>query len=243
MNLTDRIYVAVHIALTVLVCVRPQHVEHWPWYVAWNLCAIVVILLLARKKRDGTAWTFSHDWLPAVFFITVFEEVSYLSLSIRGGWNDPYVAFTEGLLFNGPPAVWMHAHAAPWLVQLMAFGYFAFYPLYPIVGGLFWAWRERPSFANAFRRLTDALSVRLFGLLCDVSALPDPQPSKHCRHPAIRGRAGRSVPGAGAAHSKPRGRARQRVSQRTHHVGVRGPDVSPTAFCRALRRGCCSRFC
>ncbi len=159
MNLTDRIYVAVHIALTVLVCVRAQHVAHWPWYLAWNLCAIALILLLARKKRDGTAWTFAHDWLPAVFFITVFEEVSYLSLSIRGGWNDPYVAFTEGLLFNGPPAVWMHAHAAPWLVQLMAFGYFAFYPLYPVVGGLFWAWRERPSYANAFRRLTDALSV------------------------------------------------------------------------------------
>jgi membrane-associated phospholipid phosphatase len=53
----------------------------------------------------------------------------------------------------------MHAHAAVWLVQFLEFGYFAFYLLYPMVGGVFWAWRERQSFANAFRNLTDALSV------------------------------------------------------------------------------------
>lgn len=159
MNLTDRIYVAVHVALTVLVCVRFQRVEHWPWYVVWNLCAIAVILVLVRKRRDGLGWEFAHDWLPAVFFITVFEEVSFLSLSIRSGWNDPYVAFAETVLFNGSPVVWMHAHAAPWLVQFMEFGYLAFYPLYPVVGGIFWALREQRPFTNAHRRLTDALSV------------------------------------------------------------------------------------
>lgn len=159
MNLTDRIYVAVHVALTALVCARFQRVQQWPLYVGWNLCAMVAILLLARQRRDGTEWKFAHDWLPAVFFITVFQEVSYLSLSLRSGWNDPYVFLADGLLFNGPPAVWMHAHAATWLVQFLEFGYFAFYPLYPVVGGLFWLWRERQPFANAFRRLTDALSI------------------------------------------------------------------------------------
>ena len=89
MNLSDRIYVAVHVALTVLVCARYQRVEHWPWYVGWNLCAIAAIVLLARKRRGGGAWEFAHDWLPALFFVTAFEEVSYLSLSLRGGWQKP----------------------------------------------------------------------------------------------------------------------------------------------------------
>ena len=159
MNLTDRIYVAVHVALTVLVCVRYQRVEHWPRYVVWNACALAVIFLLTRKRRNGVGWEFAHDWLPAIFFITVFEEVSYLSLSLRGGWNDAYISFADGLLFNGPPAAWMRAHAAVWLVGPMELGYLAFYPLYPVVAGLFWAWRERQPFANAFRGLTDALSV------------------------------------------------------------------------------------
>ena len=98
MNLTDRIYLAVHFALTVLVCMRYQHVEHWPWYVLWNLCATVVILLFARKQGDGLGWEFAHDWLPAIFFITVFEEVSFLSLSLRGGWQNAHLIAFESLL-------------------------------------------------------------------------------------------------------------------------------------------------
>ncbi len=159
MNLTDRIYVAVHIALSVLVCARFQGVQHWPWYVAWNLCATTVILLLARKQRNGVRWEFAHDWLPTVFFITVFEEVSYLSLSLRSDWQNVHIISFESLLFAVPPVLWMHGRTAAWLVEFLEFGYFAFYPLFPLVGGLFWAWRERQPFTHAFRRLTDALSV------------------------------------------------------------------------------------
>jgi len=159
MTLTDRIYVGVHVALTLLVCVRYQHVEHWPWYVLWNVSAIALILMLARKQRDGRGWEFAHDWLPGLFFISVFEEVSFLSLSIRGGWQNAHLISFESLLFAVPPIVWMHEHLAWWLVEFLEFGYFAFYPLYPVFGGLFWAWRERPRFAGAFRALTDALSI------------------------------------------------------------------------------------
>jgi len=159
MNLTDRIYVAVHVALSVLVCVRYQQVEHWPRYIVWNLCAIAMILLLARKRHEGLGWEFAHDWLPTIFFTTAFEEVSFLSLAIRGDWQNVHLIAFESLLFAVPPALWMHEHVSSWLVEFLEFGYFAFYPLYPVFGGMFWAWRKRPRFAGAFRRLTDALSV------------------------------------------------------------------------------------
>src|SRR5208337_322699 len=175
MNLTDRIYVAVHLALTVLVCARYERVEHWPSYVAWNLCAIAAIFLLARKQRDGRAWEFAHDWLPAFFFTTVFEEVSFLSLSIRGGWQNEHLIGFESLLFAVPPALWMHEHASSWLIEFLEFGYFAFYPLYPTVGGMFWAWRKRPRFAGAFRKLTDALSTAY--VLCYATYLLFPTQS------------------------------------------------------------------
>jgi len=175
MNLTDRIYVAVHLALTVLVCARYERVEHWPSYVAWNLCAIAAIFLLARKQRDGRAWEFAHDWLPAFFFTTVFEEVSFLSLSIRGGWQNTHLIGFESLLFAVPPTLWLHEHASSWLVEFMEFGYFAFYPLYPVFGGMFWAWRKRPRFAGAFRKLTDALSTAY--VLCYATYLLFPTQS------------------------------------------------------------------
>jgi len=175
MNLTDRIYVAVHLALTVLVCARHERVEHWPSYVAWNVCAIAVIFLLARKQRDGRAWEFAHDWLPVFFFTAVFEEVSFLSLSIRNGWQNTHLIAFESLLFTVPPTLWLHEHASSWLVEFMEFGYFAFYPLYPVFGGMFWAWRNRPRFAGAFRKLTDTLSTAY--VLCYATYLLFPTQS------------------------------------------------------------------
>lgn len=120
---------------------------------------MAIIVAFAGKRNAGEGWEFAHDWLPAIFFITVFEEVSFLSLTLRSGWQNQHVIAFEALVFRATPMEWMHAHARPWLVEFLEFGYFAFYPLYPIVGGLFWAWRERPQFAGAFRGLTDTLST------------------------------------------------------------------------------------
>ena len=159
MNLTDRIYLAVHVALTVLVVARYDVVVHWWWYVVWNAFAIAAIVLVARKRHDGTRWEFAHDWLPAIFFITVFEAVSYLSLALRGAWQNPLLIAWESALFAMPPADWLRRFSAPWFIELLEFGYVSFYPLYPAVAGVLWAWRRRPPFNGAFRRLTDSLSV------------------------------------------------------------------------------------
>jgi membrane-associated phospholipid phosphatase len=159
MNLTDRIYVAVHVGLTVLVCARCDAVAHWPWYVAWNALAVGAIFLLARKKSDGVVWEFAHDWLPVIFFISVFEEVSFLSLTLRGSWQNQTLITWESVLFATPPAEWLRRYSSPWFKELLEFGYLTFYPLYPVVGGVLWAWRGMPRFRGAFRRMTDALSV------------------------------------------------------------------------------------
>ena len=159
MNLTDRIYVTVHVLLTILVCARYEVVPHWPRYLAWNVLAIAAILLLAHKKSDGIVWEFAHDWLPAIFFITVFEEVSFLSLTLRGAWQNPILIAWESSLFRVSQGEWLRRYSSPWFSELLEFGYLSFYPFYPAVGGVLWAWRGRPRFAGAFRRMTDALSV------------------------------------------------------------------------------------
>ncbi len=159
MNLSDRIYLAVNLALALLVCARHDTVSHWTVYLAWNLISIVLIFLLARKQSDGKVWEFLHDWLPAVFFVTTFEQVSYLALSLRGEWQNRFVIQFESKLFGMPPMEWLHGRARDWIIEFLEFGYFAFYPLYPVVGGAFWVSREIPRFRGAFRRLTDTLSV------------------------------------------------------------------------------------
>lgn len=159
MNLTDRIYLAVHVVLTVLVCARYQVVEHWPRYVLWNLIAIVAIVLLARRKNKGRAWEFTHDWLPVIFFASVFEQVSFLSLSLVGAWQEAHIIRFEALLFASPPIVLLHASPLRHISELLALGYFGFYPLYPVVAGILWTRRDRTPYRHGFRRMTDALSI------------------------------------------------------------------------------------
>jgi len=177
MNLTDRIYLAVHIALTILVCARFTHVAHGPWYVAWNALAISAIMFLARNSHHGTLWEFAHDWLPVVFFVTVFEEVSFLSLALRGAWQNPQLIALESALFAVPPGEWLRRYSAPRLAELLEFGYLSFYPLYPSLAGVLWAWRRRARFEGAFRRLTDALGIGYVVCYAAYMVFPTRSPS------------------------------------------------------------------
>jgi len=208
MNLTDRIYLAVHLALTVLVCVRHELVPHWPAYVVWNTCAMIAIILIARKQHDGEAWEFAHDWLPLVFFTTAFEEISFLSLAIRGGWQNAHLIALESQVFRVTPMEWMHARAREWLIEFLDFGYFAFYPMYPVVGGWFWGFRNRPAFRGAFRRMTDTLSVGYTICYATYLLLPTQSPAN---------RAG--VQQIGSAHG---GIFQQLVRTIQNHAGVHG---------------------
>ena len=177
MNLTGRIYVAVHVLLTVLVCARCDAVAHWRWYVAWNALAVAAIFVIVGKKTDGSIWEYAHDWLPAIFFITVFEEVSFLSLALRGAWQNPVLIAWESALFAAPPAEWLRRFSSPWFSELLEFGYLSFYPLYPVVGGVLWAWRGRARFAGAFRCMTDALSVGYVTCYATYMLFPTRSPS------------------------------------------------------------------
>jgi len=214
MNRTDRIYLAVHLALTLLVCVRFERVPHWPAYVLWNLVSVSAIAIVAYRQSDGAAWEFAHDGLPAIFFITVFEEVSFLSLSLRSGWQNHYILAFESLLFGASPMEWMHAHAKNWLIEFLEFGYFAFYPLYPVVGGLLWGWRERSAFSGAFRKLTDSLSAGY--VICYATYLLFPTQS-----PANRV----GVQQIGSAHG---GVFQHLVRMVQNHAGVHG-NAFPSA--------------
>ena len=208
MNLTDRIYLSVHLLLTVLVCARHERVQHWPAYVVWNLIVIAAIILLARKRGDGWSWEFAHDWLPLIFFTVTFEEISFLSLSIRGAWQNWYIIAAENWVFGVSPIEWMHARARDWLPEVLEFGYFAFYLFYPVVGGLFWRWRKRAWYRGAFRGLTDRLSLGYAACYTTYLLFPTQSPAN---------RAG--VQQIGSAHA---GIFQRLVRLIQNHAGVHG---------------------
>ena len=189
MNLTDRIYLGVHLALTLLVVARRDRIPHWPIYIAWNIAAILAIVILAGAslyrtsgprvgEAKGNVCEFAHDWLPGVvFFTSVFEETARLSLVLVPHWQNAHIAAFEQALFGTSPALWLHAQLPAWSPEFLEFGYFAFYPLYPIVGLALWILRHRPAYRSAFRSLTDALALGY--LVCYTTYLLWPTQSPH----------------------------------------------------------------
>lgn len=186
MNLTDRIYLAVHVLLTVLVCIRHETVAGWWIYVVWNVAAIVAIVVVVQHRDRGNFWEFVHDWLPLVFFTSVFEEISFLAMTIWGEWQNRYLIAWEAWLFPVLPSELLHRHSTAWFAELLEFGYFTFYLLYPVVAGVLWAWRKRVQFTGAFRRLTDALSVGYVACYVAYLLFPTRSPSHDAGLAAVR---------------------------------------------------------
>ncbi len=156
-NASDKAFVGVHAIMSLLLLLGRTEVAHLPGLLAYNGVAVAAVIVLVHLQGRGKGWAFAHDWLPSIFFITVFEELALLSLSIRAGWHDALVARWDAHL---PPI--SPTSASPGVTELLAFGYAAFYPLYPVVAGLFWAWRKRARYRMAFREVTDAIT---FGYL------------------------------------------------------------------------------
>jgi membrane-associated phospholipid phosphatase len=185
MNLTDRIYIGVHVALTLLVCARWQHVGRAPLYLAWSALAIAAILITSRKQHSETFWQFAHDWLPAIFFITAFEEVSFLALIVRGGWQNAYLLRLESALVPVASSEWMYRFNSSWVSEMLELGYFTFYPIYPVLGGVFWARRHRAQLTCTFRSFTDSLSVGYALCYATYLLFPTRSPLHNERLPSV----------------------------------------------------------
>lgn len=183
MNLADRIYAAVHVALTVLVLVRADRVQHWPWYVVWNAACLAAIVLLARNAHRSRTWEFAHDWLPCVFFVSVFEEVAWLVPAMGSQWRESILIATEQRLFGILPNVWVPALAVRIASELLNLGYLLYYPLYPVVAGYLWIQRHQDGFRNGFRAMTDACCVGY--LACYLTFLLFPTRSPRHAFPSM----------------------------------------------------------
>lgn len=106
------------------------------------------IWILAANQDRSPVIRFLHDWYPLAMFIFSFEEVARFSLAVVPHWQDLRVISFERHVFSASPNLLaVRAYSRP-LSELMAFGYFSYYPLFPIVGGLLYARKDRQPFRN-----------------------------------------------------------------------------------------------
>jgi membrane-associated phospholipid phosphatase len=100
---------------------------------AFILALIAVLSLAATKNR---LWRFAHDWYPVFVFISAFEEVARLSLTIVPHWQDQIILRWETAIFPVPPTEVLHRWSGAIFTEVLEFGYFTFYWIMPVVGGI-----------------------------------------------------------------------------------------------------------
>jgi len=144
-NLVDRLYLFYLAAVAALAV--------WSGHAAIKLVSLHVaiafsIWILAATRHRSPVIRFLHDWYPLALFIFSFEEVARLSLAVVPQWQDFHVISFEQYVFPASPNLAALRISSQPLSELMALGYFSYYPLFPVVAGLLYARKDKRPFRN-----------------------------------------------------------------------------------------------
>jgi membrane-associated phospholipid phosphatase len=147
-NAVDRLYFAWFPALSLLILVAHQRIPNWPAHLFLNGGLLVAILFLRWARDRSRVARFLHDWYPLLLFIVSFEEVAFLSRHMLPGWRDDVLLRLEGKLFPVPATVWFGQYASWWTTEILEIGYFSYYLLLLIVGGVLYRRSDKRPFRN-----------------------------------------------------------------------------------------------
>jgi len=143
LNPVDRLYLIFLLFMALLAAARSGS---WPSFVLAHLFIAACIITLAANARRSPVLRFLHDWYPLAMFIFSFEEVARFSLSLVPHWQDHWLIAFEEWLFGLSPNLFFSRFHSPWLSELMDLGYFSYYPMFPVVGGLLYARQDKRLF-------------------------------------------------------------------------------------------------
>jgi membrane-associated phospholipid phosphatase len=166
-NLTDRIYVLYLLVITPWLIVSPSVENGW-WFAGINIVCLLAIRVLQLWASRSPVGQFLHDWYPLGMCIVCFEEVSRLSFLVRENWQDHYILAIESRVFSVPPTVWLGQHGSWLLTEILEIGYFSYFVLLMIVGGVLYARADR----RPFRQVMDATVVAY--LVCYLAFIFSP---------------------------------------------------------------------
>ena len=191
MNFSDRALLVFFMSVSSLIGFRAYRVSEWGKLSAVNgICLVVIALLVAMRERSRV-WRFLHDWYPMAMFIVCFEEVSRLSFVIRDEWQDQFLLKLEAHWFSVPPTVWLGHHGSAFLTEILEVGYFSYFVLLILVGGMLYPWKDR----RPFRRVMDATVLAYVTCYVIFILLPTEGPAH-----TLAGLHNFPIPGGGPFH-------------------------------------------
>jgi membrane-associated phospholipid phosphatase len=146
LNLADWLFLFYFVSTGVLILFQHQKIPCAGLLLILRAVGMVLIVLLASLSARSRVSRFLHDWYPLVLPIATFEEVALLSRHVRPGWRDHALLKLEGKIFPVPPTVWFSNRASRWLTELLQAGYFSYFVLLIIVGGVLYVGADKEPF-------------------------------------------------------------------------------------------------
>jgi membrane-associated phospholipid phosphatase len=154
LNLADWLFVFYFISTSALILARQQKIPRAPLLLVLRVLGVALIVALAGLQARSPALRFLHDWYPLLLPIATFEEVALLSRHVLPGWRDDVLLRLEDKIFAIPPTAWLGKRASWWLTEILQSGYFSYFVLLIIVGGVFYVRPDRQPFYDVMAAST-----------------------------------------------------------------------------------------
>jgi hypothetical protein len=98
---------------------------------------ILAIIYFTQSRSHATRYRHFYKWLRSLrdlypfflFTFVLFGEFTYLTNLVFPYWIESYLADFDRWLFKQPAHQFIEAHTPAWLVELMAFAYWSYYPI------------------------------------------------------------------------------------------------------------------
>ncbi len=172
-NTVDRLYFGYFVGLGAVVAIMADRVPAWPMFLLVHAVALAIIGLLAATAPGSRLAEFLHDWYPLAAFIICFEEIARLSLVFVPHWQDAYLLRFEAWLFPVPPTEWLARLHSPFATEFLELGYFSYFTLLMIVGGVLYGRADK----RPFRQVMTASVLSYFACYVFFLAFPTEGPA------------------------------------------------------------------
>ncbi len=134
----------------VMIAVRGLPDRQWVPLLLLHVAAIGLCLLALPQLRERGWRGAVRAWLPVAALPLVYKEVAVLNTLFTSGYHDVPIQALEQAIFGTQTAMSFRA-AMPWkpLSEYLHFGYFGYYALFPVLGGVLYLRRRLPEYQLA----------------------------------------------------------------------------------------------
>lgn len=135
------ILIAAYFGVTaILIAVGGLPDRRWVPLLLLHVGVVALVLLAVPQLRERGPSGVLRAWLPIAALPLIYKEIAVLNALFADGYYDAPIQALEQAIFGTQAAMTLRT-ALPWkpLSEYLHFGYFGYYALFPLLGGVLYA--------------------------------------------------------------------------------------------------------